>query len=67
MLAAHWRQEIDRWWRELLSGGCNAISIKTARGGFTEAQQILGLGTGLGVGVARPVPDPHGRGLRQAD
>lgn len=37
--------------RELLSGGCNAISIKTARSGFTEAQQILGLCTGLGVDV----------------
>jgi L-Ala-D/L-Glu epimerase len=37
--------------RELLSGGCNAICIKTARSGFTEAQQILGLCTGLGVDV----------------
>ncbi|WP_311215388.1 MULTISPECIES: enolase C-terminal domain-like protein [unclassified Arthrobacter] len=37
--------------RELLSGGCNAISIKTARSGFTEATQILGLCTGLGVDV----------------
>nr|BAD11152.1 cis,cis-muconate cycloisomerase [Arthrobacter sp. BA-5-17] len=37
--------------RELLSGGCNAVSIKTARSGFTEAQQILGLCTGLGVDV----------------
>lgn len=37
--------------RELLSGGCNAISIKTARSGFTEAQQILGLCTGLGVDI----------------
>lgn len=37
--------------RELLSGGCDAISIKTARSGFTEAQQILGLCTGLGVDV----------------
>lgn len=37
--------------RELISGGCNAISIKTARSGFTEAQQILGLCTGLGVDV----------------
>lgn len=35
--------------RELLSGGCNAICIKTARSGFTEAQEILGLATGLGV------------------
>jgi L-alanine-DL-glutamate epimerase-like enolase superfamily enzyme len=35
----------------LLSGGCNAVSIKTARSGFTEAQQILGLCTGLGVDV----------------
>lgn len=37
--------------RELLSGGCNAICIKTARSGFTEAQEILGLCTGLGVDV----------------
>ncbi|WP_167042731.1 enolase C-terminal domain-like protein [Salinibacterium sp. ZJ454] len=37
--------------RELLAGGCNAISIKTARSGFTEAQQILGLCEGLGVDV----------------
>ncbi|UNK46365.1 enolase C-terminal domain-like protein [Arthrobacter sulfonylureivorans] len=37
--------------RELLSGGCNAICVKTARSGFTEAQQILGLCTGLGVDV----------------
>ncbi|MBT2522559.1 enolase C-terminal domain-like protein [Arthrobacter sp. ISL-28] len=37
--------------RELLSGGCDAISIKTARSGFTEAQQILGLCIGLGVDV----------------
>ncbi|GAA4284917.1 muconate cycloisomerase [Brevibacterium daeguense] len=37
--------------RELLSGGCNAICIKTARSGFTEAREILGLCTGLGVDV----------------
>jgi L-alanine-DL-glutamate epimerase-like enolase superfamily enzyme len=37
--------------RELLSGGSNAICIKTARSGFTEAQQILGLCEGLGVDV----------------
>lgn len=37
--------------RELLSGGANAICIKTARSGFTEATQILGLCTGLGVDV----------------
>lgn len=37
--------------RELLSGGCNAICIKTARSGFTEATEILGLCTGLGVDV----------------
>lgn len=37
--------------RELLSGGCNAVCIKTARSGFTEAQEILGLCTGLGVDV----------------
>ncbi|GAA2965347.1 enolase C-terminal domain-like protein [Glutamicibacter bergerei] len=37
--------------RELLSGGANAICIKTARSGFTEATEILGLCTGLGVDV----------------
>ena len=37
--------------RELLSGGCNAICVKTARSGFTEATAILGLCTGLGVDV----------------
>ena len=37
--------------RELLAGGSNSICIKTARSGFTEAQQILGLCTGLGVDV----------------
>ena len=38
--------------RELLSGGGHAICIKTARSGFTEATEILGLCTGLGGGVA---------------
>ncbi|MFY9678407.1 mandelate racemase/muconate lactonizing enzyme family protein [Glutamicibacter protophormiae] len=37
--------------RELLSGGADAICIKTARSGFTEALEILGLCTGLGVDV----------------
>jgi L-alanine-DL-glutamate epimerase-like enolase superfamily enzyme len=37
--------------RELLSGGSNAICIKTARSGFTQAQQILGLCEGFGVDV----------------
>jgi len=37
--------------RELLSGGCNAISIKTARGGFSNAIKILDLWEGLGVEV----------------
>lgn len=37
--------------RELLAGGCNAISIKTARSGFTEAQRILSLCEGMGVDV----------------
>src|SRR5699024_436199 len=36
---------------ELLSGGCNAICIKTARSGFTEATAILGLCTGLAIDV----------------
>lgn len=37
--------------RELLSGGCTAVCIKTARSGFTQAQTILGLCEGLGVDV----------------
>lgn len=37
--------------RELMSGGCNAISIKTARGGFTNAKRILDLCEGMGVDV----------------
>ncbi|SEI95311.1 L-alanine-DL-glutamate epimerase [Arthrobacter sp. yr096] len=37
--------------RELLSGGCDGICIKTARTGFTESQEVLGLSTGLGVDV----------------
>lgn len=37
--------------RELLTGGCTAICIKTARSGFTQAQSILGLCHGLGVEV----------------
>jgi L-alanine-DL-glutamate epimerase-like enolase superfamily enzyme len=37
--------------RELLSGGCTAISIKTARGGFTNATRVLDLCDGLGVDV----------------
>ncbi|WP_312178979.1 enolase C-terminal domain-like protein [Arthrobacter sp.] len=37
--------------RELLSGGSTAVCIKTARSGFTGAQQILGLCEGLGVDV----------------
>lgn len=37
--------------RELLTGGCNAICIKTARSGFTQAQVILGLCHGLGVEI----------------
>lgn len=37
--------------RELLSGGCTAISIKTARGGFSNASRILDLCEGLGVEV----------------
>jgi L-alanine-DL-glutamate epimerase-like enolase superfamily enzyme len=37
--------------RELLSGGCTGICIKTARTGFTESQEVLGLATGLGVDV----------------
>lgn len=37
--------------RELLSGGCTAISIKTARGGFSNATRILDLCEGMGVEV----------------
>jgi L-alanine-DL-glutamate epimerase-like enolase superfamily enzyme len=37
--------------RELLSGGCTAISIKTARGGFSNATRILNLCEGMGVEV----------------
>jgi L-alanine-DL-glutamate epimerase-like enolase superfamily enzyme len=37
--------------RELLSGGCTAISIKTARGGFSNASRVLNLCEGLGVEV----------------
>ena len=37
--------------RELLSGGCTAISIKTARGGFSNAMRILDLCEGMGVEV----------------
>jgi L-alanine-DL-glutamate epimerase-like enolase superfamily enzyme len=37
--------------RELHTGGCTAISIKTARSGFSESQKILALCEGLGVDV----------------
>lgn len=37
--------------RELLGGSATAISIKTARTGFSTSAQILGLATGLGVEV----------------
>lgn len=37
--------------RELLGGGATAVSIKTARSGFTGSQAILHLATGLGVEV----------------
>ena len=37
--------------RELTNGGASAISIKTARTGFTESQKILGLCEGMGVDV----------------
>ena len=37
--------------RELLSGSATAISIKTARTGFSTSAQVLGLTTGLGVEV----------------
>ena len=37
--------------RELLGGSATAISIKTARSGFTEAQRILHECEGLGVEV----------------
>lgn len=37
--------------RELLAGRSNVISIKTARGGFSNAIQVLNLCEGLGVDV----------------
>jgi L-alanine-DL-glutamate epimerase-like enolase superfamily enzyme len=37
--------------REIVTGGASALSIKTARTGFTESQRILGLADGLGVDV----------------
>lgn len=37
--------------RELLGGSANAISIKTARTGFTYSQRVLNLCEGLGVEV----------------
>ncbi|USQ77402.1 mandelate racemase/muconate lactonizing enzyme family protein [Ornithinimicrobium cryptoxanthini] len=37
--------------RELLDGNANALSIKTARTGFTVSQRILGQAEGLGVEV----------------
>lgn len=37
--------------RELLTGGCTAICIKTARSGFTQAQTILGMCLSMGVEV----------------
>ncbi|MDO5697610.1 MAG: enolase C-terminal domain-like protein [Dermatophilus congolensis] len=37
--------------RELLGGSATAVSIKTARTGFTISQRILGQATGLGVEV----------------
>jgi L-Ala-D/L-Glu epimerase len=35
--------------RELTTGGASALSIKTARSGFTQAQKLLGLAEGLGI------------------
>lgn len=37
--------------RELQTGGATALSIKTARTGFSESQKILGLAEGLGIDV----------------
>jgi L-alanine-DL-glutamate epimerase-like enolase superfamily enzyme len=37
--------------RELTTGGATALSIKTARTGFSESQKILGLAEGLGIEV----------------
>ncbi|MCW3492654.1 mandelate racemase/muconate lactonizing enzyme family protein [Microbacterium sp. SSM24] len=37
--------------RELMTGGASALSIKTARTGFTQSQQILALAEGLGIEV----------------
>ena len=41
--------------RELLSGGANAIRIKTARSGFTEATEILGHGLGVDVTMGNQI------------
>lgn len=35
--------------REILSGAANALSIKTARTGFTDSLRVVGLAEGLGV------------------
>lgn len=35
--------------REVLSGAANALSIKTARSGFTDSLRIVGLAEGLGI------------------
>lgn len=35
--------------REILSGAANALSIKTARSGFTDSVRLIGLAEGLGI------------------
>jgi L-alanine-DL-glutamate epimerase-like enolase superfamily enzyme len=37
--------------REIMTGGATALSIKTARTGFTDSAKILGLAEGLGIEV----------------
>lgn len=37
--------------REILTGGANLLSIKTARSGFTEAAKIVGMAEGMGIDV----------------
>jgi L-alanine-DL-glutamate epimerase-like enolase superfamily enzyme len=37
--------------REILTGGANLLSVKTARSGFTEAAKIVGMAEGMGIDV----------------
>ncbi|VXC18657.1 Muconate cycloisomerase [Arthrobacter sp. 9AX] len=37
--------------REILTGGANLLSVKTARSGFTEAAKIVGMAEGMGIDI----------------